>query len=63
MAHSEHNRPKGSGMILIAIGILIFFFAPRYFKSDIVGDLTVIIIGFALGGLGFYIAFLKKRKT
>jgi hypothetical protein len=63
MAHSEHNRPKGSGMILIAIGILIFFFAPRYFKSGLVGDLTVIIIGFVLGGLGFYIAFLKKRKT
>jgi len=61
MAHSEHNRPKGSGMILIAIGILIFVFAPRYFKQDFAGGLAIIIIGFVLGGLGFYIAFLKKR--
>lgn len=62
MAHSEHNRPKGSGMILIAIGILIFVFAPQYIKNDIAGGIVVIIIGFLLGGLGFYIAFFKKRK-
>ncbi|OLB92489.1 MAG: hypothetical protein AUH25_00475 [Thaumarchaeota archaeon 13_1_40CM_38_12] len=61
MAHSEHNRPKGSGIILIAIGILIFIFAPGYFKQDIAGGLAVIILGFVLGGIGFYISFLKKR--
>ena len=61
MAHSEHNRPKGSGMVLIAIGILIFIFAPGYFKQDIAGGLAVIILGFVLGGIGFYISFLKKR--
>lgn len=62
MAHSEHNKPKGSGMILIAIGILIFVFAPGYFKQNIIGGLAIIIMGFVLGGLGFYIAFLKKRR-
>jgi len=61
MAHSEHNRPKSSGIILIAIGILIFFFAPKYYKQDLVGGLAAIILGFVLGGIGFYIAFLKKR--
>ena len=61
MAHSEHNRPKGSGVILIAIGILIFFFAPRYYTKDLVGGLALIILGFVLGGVGFYLAFLKKR--
>ncbi|HET7337251.1 MAG TPA: hypothetical protein VFJ23_05105 [Candidatus Nitrosotalea sp.] len=61
MAHSEHNRPKGSGVILIAIGILIFFFVPRYYTKDLVGGLALIITGFALGGIGFYLAFLKKR--
>ncbi|VVC05393.1 Uncharacterised protein [uncultured archaeon] len=62
MAHNEHNRPRGSGIILIAIGILIFVFAPGYIKNDISGGITVTVIGFVLGGLGFYMAFLKKRK-
>jgi hypothetical protein len=61
MAHSEHNRPKGSGVILIAIGILIFFFAPRYYTKDLIGGLVLIILGFVLGGAGFYLAFFKKR--
>ncbi|MGI0007540.1 MAG: hypothetical protein ACREAR_06045 [Nitrosotalea sp.] len=61
MAHSEHNRPKGSGVILIAIGVLIFFFAPRYYTKDLVGGAILIILGFAIGGLGFYLAFFKKR--
>ena len=63
MAHSEHNRPKGSGMVLIAIGILIFVFAPSYFKNDIVGGLAVIIFGFAVGGAGFYISFFRRKRT
>jgi uncharacterized membrane protein len=61
MAHSEHNRPKGSGVVLIAIGILIFFFAPRYYTKDLIGGLVLIILGFVLGGVGFYLAFFKKR--
>lgn len=62
MAHSEHNRPKGSGIILVVIGILIFFFVPRYYTKDVVGGMILIILGFVLGGIGFYIAFLKKRR-
>ena len=63
MAHSEHNRPRGTGLVLIAIGILIFVFAPDYFKKDITGGLAVMIFGFIIGGFGFYISFLKKRKS
>lgn len=62
MAHSEHNRPKGSGMVLIAIGILIFVFAPDYFKKDFVGGMTLIIFGFAIGGIGFYISFFRRKR-
>ena len=61
MAQSEHNRPKGSGVVLIAIGILIFFFAPRYYTKDLIGGLVLIILGFVMGGAGFYLAFFKKR--
>ena len=62
MAHNEYNRPRGSGMILIAIGILIFVFAPGYIKNNIVLGVATVIIGFLLGGVGFYISFVKKRK-
>jgi len=62
MAHNEHNRPKSSGIILIAIGILIFFFAPKYYNQNLMEGLTAIILGFIIGGIGFYIAFIKKRK-
>ena len=62
MAHNEHNRPRGGGMILIAIAILIFVFAPSHFKQDFSGGIAIMAAGFVLGGIGFYIAFLKKRK-
>lgn len=61
MAHSEHNRPKSGGMVLIAIGILIFVFAPGYFKTDFAGGMAAIIFGFVVGGIGFYISFLKRK--
>lgn len=62
MAHNEHNKPKGSGMILIIIGIFIFIFAPGYFKNDFAGGMAIIILGFVVGGMGFYISFLQKKK-
>lgn len=62
MAHSEHNRPKGSGMILIAIAILIFVFSPDHFKNNPSEGLAVMIFGFVIGGLGFYISFLRRRR-
>jgi hypothetical protein len=49
-------------MILIAIGILIFVFAPGHIKNNMSGAFAAVVIGFLLGGLGFYIAFLKKKK-
>lgn len=61
MAHNEYNKPKGSGMILIIIGILIFVFAPSYFKNDLPGGIAIMVTGFVLGGIGFYIAFLRRK--
>ncbi len=63
MAHSEHNRPKGSGMALIVIGVLIFIFAPSYFKQNLAEGIGAIVFGFVIGGIGFYLSFLKKKKT
>jgi hypothetical protein len=63
MAHSEHNRPKSGGMALIVAGILIFIFAPSYFEKSLAEGIGAIIAGFALGGIGFYLTFLKKKKN
>lgn len=63
MAHSEHNRPKNGGLALIVVGILIFIFAPSYFTQNLIEGLGAIIAGFALGGIGFYLTFLKKKKN
>lgn len=61
MAHSEHNRPKSGGMVLIAIGILIFVFAPGYFKNNFAVGMGTIIFGFVVGGIGFYLSFFRKK--
>jgi drug/metabolite transporter (DMT)-like permease len=65
MAHSEHNRPKSGGMVLIVAGILIFIFAPSYFEKnpESLEGIGAIIAGFVLGGIGFYLTFLKKKKN
>jgi hypothetical protein len=67
MAHREHNRPKSGGMVLIVVGILIFIFAPSYFERQSIistaEGIAAIIVGFALGGIGFYLTFLKKKKN
>jgi len=61
MAHSEHNRPKKSGaFFLIILGALLFIVAPTWFSGDPVTGLILIVIGFIVGGLGFYLRFIRK---
>lgn len=63
MAHREHNNPKSGGLALIVVGILIFIFAPSYFKQNLTEGIGAIIGGFVLGGIGFYITFLRRKKN
>ncbi len=61
MAHSEHNRPKKSGAyFLIILGALLFMIAPLMFSETPETGLVVIVVGFLVGGLGFYLRFVKK---
>ena len=63
MAHNEHNKRKGnSGFALIIFGAMMFFLAP-YVQEDN-PDLAIIalIAGFIIGGIGFYIKFIRHRK-
>ncbi len=61
MAHSEHNKPKKSGAyFLIILGALLFIIAPTWFSDKPEMGLAVIAVGFAIGGLGFFLRFVKK---
>ncbi len=61
MAHSEHNK-RGSGYFaLIILGALLLFVAPTIYPG--MPDLGVAALagGLAVGGLGFYMRFVKNR--
>lgn len=62
MAHSEHNRSKNSGgFVLIIFGALLLFLAPQ--EATISSGLNIIawIGGIVIGGIGFYLRFIKNR--
>ena len=64
MAHDEHNRPKkGGGYALIIFGAFLFIIAPILFKAGTVEGSLIIVSGFVIGGIGFYLRFLRKRKV
>lgn len=62
LAHSEHNKPKKSGgFFLIILGALIFMLAPVTFSESLQIGIGFIVLGFIVGGIGFYLNFIKKR--
>jgi len=63
MAHDEHNKRKGnSGFALVIFGALMFFLAP-YIREDNPELATISLVsGFIIGGIGFYIKFIRHRK-
>ena len=65
MAHSEHNRIKKSGgsFVLVLLGAFLFISAVLFLEpgSDL-GKLAI-ILGFVIGGIGFFLGFVKKRKS
>ncbi len=62
MAHSEHNRNKRSGgFFLIILGALIFITVPLYLSETQELGLAAIVFGFIIGGIGFYITFIRNK--
>ena len=62
MAHSEHNRSKKSGgFFLILLGALLFFLAPIFLMGTTEG-FVLIILGFIVGGIGFYLKYVRKER-
>lgn len=63
MAHDEHNKPKkGSTFFLIIFGALLFVIAPTFLADEPEFGAVAIISGFLIGGLGFYLHFVRSRK-
>ena len=64
MAHDEHNRPKkGRSYMLILFGAFLFISSTLFFQRGSIEGQAVIILGFIVGGIGFYIRFVRKKKT
>ncbi len=62
MAHNQHNQSKRSGgFFLILLGALIFITAPIYLQDNPELGIAAITLGFIVGGIGFYVKFIKNR--
>lgn len=62
MAHSDHNRGRNKGgFVLVILGALLLFLAPTIYPSMPEMGVASLVAGFVLGGLGFYIHFVRYR--
>ena len=63
MAHSEHNKSKNStGFVLIIFGALLLFLAPNINPSNPELGLMTLVGGIVIGGIGFYLKFIRSRE-
>jgi len=62
MAHSEHNKSRNSGsFVLIIFGALLLILAPTINPSSPVLGAIALIGGIVIGGIGFYLKFIRVR--
>ena len=64
MAHNEHNKPKRSGSLLLIIaGSILLMLAPTQYPTSQELGILALISGLIIGSIGFYIKFVKGRKS
>ena len=64
MAHNEHNKPKRSGSFLLIIaGSILLMLAPTQYPTSQELGMLALVSGLIIGGIGFYIKFVKGRKS
>ncbi|RNJ80451.1 MAG: hypothetical protein EB829_00275 [Nitrosopumilus sp. H8] len=61
MAHSAHNRRNNGGFALIILGALLLFLAPSIHPTMPGLGTASLVGGLAIGGIGFYLKFLRKK--
>ncbi len=63
MAHVAHIRPRRSGaFVLVSCGALLVVISPSVLSDDPELGAVAIIGGFLIGGLGFYLHFVRGRR-
>ncbi len=63
MVHDDHNRRKSGGFFLIILGALVFVTTPLYLADSPGLGTAAIVFGFLVGGIGFYLSFVRGRRT
>jgi len=62
MVHNEHNKPKRSGsLLLIVLGAVLFMVGPTQYENSPELGILAIVSGFFLGGIGFYLKYVKGK--
>ena len=62
MVHSEHNKSKNSGgFALIILGALLLIIGPQEAIVPKSMSVATWIAGLIIGGLGFYLKFIRYR--
>jgi hypothetical protein len=64
MVHDEHNKPKKSShFFLIIFGAVLLIIAPTVYPNQPELGFLAFIFGFIIGGIGFYLRFIKKARV
>ena len=62
MPHNEHNKTKGGGSFtMIIIGAMLLILAPNIYPDYRELGTISLIGGMLIGGIGFYIKFIRTR--
>ncbi|MFQ5440644.1 MAG: hypothetical protein ACE5DL_04190 [Nitrosopumilaceae archaeon] len=63
MAHNQHNKSQNSGsFVLIILGALLLFLAPNINPTSPALGTLALIGGILIGGLGFYLKFIRPKR-
>jgi len=64
LAHNAHNKQrKSGGFFLIIFGAILLFLAPNIHGNNPELGIASLVGGLILGGIGFYIQFIAKKKS
>jgi hypothetical protein len=62
MVHDEHNKPKrSSSLLLIILGAVLFMIGPTQYQDYPELGILALVFGFILGGIGFYLKYVKGK--